>query len=427
MHFLQGNGLVVDGYLEYKDSVKRIMEALVYKYSLQNRHEVLIEDLVPELKDYVELDYLDFYCIIECFDESEMSRLFNKNSLETIKFNDIRKIEQGVKNIIDYYISRKGKFKSYELMFISQKIKRVLFLLKYVEISLELVEKICSFILSYEIYGIYINDIVHFLDRQIYVRKNNSKDLIEIIENGLFSYMDNHKNCLDLGKKYNVFSTTSNINYYCLADYLILDGMEYVSRRLSHRVEALVDNNQLELYSVHYYNHVTKRVQKKLIRFLETIIEKNFSFDRLSILMNHKYKITPEVEKKLVEYLRGEIIKDDNPQNNSINSYPKKKKYESITQVGYWCFLDLIEKSPFYEFVGISDEFDFYYDYKKFDYKKFDVCWIMRMPPKALRILSSTKRIRNNIRNCLAKSLKENNYSVYDNNKIEKILIDHFC
>lgn len=428
LHFLQGNGLVVDAFTEYKKSVKRIMEALVRKYSIQNKHEVYMENMFPTNQTEVRFDILDFFSFVECFYDKEIARLFSQNSIETIEFTDKDKIEQAVKNIIEYYQVAIGEQAKYiELIYLQTKIKRVLVLLRYVDISQELVEYICSFILSNEFREIQINDKILFLDRQIYRRGKSSKKTVKIVENALFTYMDNHKAALDAGSQYNVYSTVTNINYNNLANYLLIGDKEYISRGLSRRVATILESNQLEMFFGDYYSHIGRNMRQKLVLCIESKIEKEFDFNMLKLLFAYNYKIKDTVNKQLMSFLREERINDEKPSNKAYISYPKRKKYESIIQVGYWCFLGLADKSAYSEFQGVCDEFDFYYNFKEFEYSKFDVRWLLFMHKTAIKRMASVKRIKNVVRQCIAQSIKTNNFTPTDNDKLKDILVNYFC
>lgn len=75
----------------------------------------------------------------------------------------------------------------------------------------------------------------------------------------------------------------------------------------------------------------------------------------------------------------------------------------------------------------MADEFDFYYQYEKFDYEKFDVRWLFDMRDIGLRKMAENDEVSRNIRQCIIKSIRTNNYSKLDNDKLKEMLVKYFC
>ena len=64
LHFLLGNGIVVDVFSEYRNAVKTLMSQLLYKYSMQGK-ETLREPILPFMEpDEIYFDEVDFYCFV---------------------------------------------------------------------------------------------------------------------------------------------------------------------------------------------------------------------------------------------------------------------------------------------------------------------------------------------------------------------------
>lgn len=98
-------------------------------------------------------------------------------------------------------------------MHLQQKIANCFTLLQYVNISQNLLEKICIFIFKYEFHYFYINHKIMFLDHQICLMKKESATITRIIENSLVKYIDRHIE--DKLSNTNIFSliSTSHYNY----------------------------------------------------------------------------------------------------------------------------------------------------------------------------------------------------------------------
>lgn len=429
VNFLLANGLVADVFTEYKTSVKRIMEAILHKYSVQDKQEILVNNILPNREEKIVLDEIDFNCLVECFKDKELVRLLKKNSISLLEFKDIKVIENAVKNLLDYFMVVKTSGVFNEYVHIQSKLKNALVLLRYINLSQEFVDYICTFIMTNEFRDILITDKVLFLDSQIYNRKMYSDKTIKSIENALLNYFDIHKKALDEGTELNVApSTNVNISYCNLANYLKLDDKDYVSRGLSERVNKIIEDEQYQLFSASYYKHITKKQQKNLREAIEKRLEKQFDIRLLMLLLEYKPKINKTIKNQLLTFLRTEKENDDiESVQKGVRVYPAKRKYENIIQAGYWCFLNIIDTTGLEEFLGVADEFDFYYQYEKFDYEKFDVRWLFDMRDIGLRKMAENDEVSRNIRQCIIKSIRTNNYSKLDNDKLKEMLVKYFC
>ena len=135
-------------------------------------------------------------------------------------------------NIIKYYdYIIKNRVVGIRAIDIQKQFKNLLTLLRYIDISQNLVENVCRFIFKYEFSDILINDKILFLDHQIFRRKRYSKVTSQIIENKLLAYIDAQIGALKNSTYFEIRSTNSEINYYNLIHYIDPDNEEYYSRR----------------------------------------------------------------------------------------------------------------------------------------------------------------------------------------------------
>ncbi|SEL76750.1 SIR2-like domain-containing protein [Butyrivibrio sp. ob235] len=425
LHFIQGNTLVVDAFAEYKKSVKRIMEALMHKYSIQNKCEIFTDDDFPPQNDRITFDEIDFYCFIECFYPDEIIRLFRRYDIKTIEFKDNNVIERAVRNIVDYYeMIQKENGSFVANSYLQTKIKNVLALLRYIDISLKLFESVCAFILTNDFDHISIKDKVNFLGWQIYERGKNSIRITRIIEKKLLLYFDEHRKAFESGEEYDD-PYSEGVTYDNLADYLQSNGKNYISQELSYRIDLLINNNEKELFSSHYFRHITKSQQKKVLSWLGKEIEQNFDYELLTFLLENNYKISDKVKIQLIDLLKKETAEESNMK--CVRIYPVKKRYSKLIQVGYACLLGWLQRDEFELFVGISDEFDFYYQYEGFDFEKFDVRWILRLRNPILKKIVENKDVYVKVRKCIVQAMKARKFTKQDNEKLQGILINYFC
>ena len=431
LHFLLGNGIIADVFSEYRSAVKNLMSLLVYKYSTQGK-KVLHEQPFPFIDgNDVYFDEIDFHCFIEYFDAKEIIALLSKYHIETIEFQNMASIENAVNNLLDYYsYAVKSSKNNIDVIGLQTQIKNCLALLRYVSISQGLVDKICGFILTQEFREILINDKVLFLDRQLVHRKMYSKTTSKIVENTLISYLDKHIAALKKGERFELFSASTGINYCNLVHYISAPEEKYYSRRLSMRISQIINNNLSQMYyqiTQHYCGYVSKNQQKKLITWANKLIQMNFSFDLFKMLVQCDARISKAAKTQLKVCLKQRIDAAKNKNNNGVVVYPTKQPYEELDQVGYWCLLNVLKAKDFQEFLGNSEAFDFYCEYAKFDFSRFDVSWLLNLYPHTLEQIAKNAKVKERVRVAIATTLDGEAIAPSDSQRLQSILVKHFC
>ena len=432
LHFLQGNGIVVDVFTEYKSTIKNLMSLLVYKYSTQG-HIKLRAPLFPELEEEeIYFDEVDFYCFIESFTSKELHALLTKYHIETIVFHNIDKIQQAVCNLLDYYeLAVKVSNNSIDVINLQNEIKTCLMLLRYIDISQELVDRVCTFLLKQGFREILISDIIGFIDSQVGKRKKYSDCTAKSIENALISYLDQQIKAIEKNKHFELHSDSASINYCNLVHYIYPEEKGYISRRLSRRISYIIDNDLSQLYpqiAHHYYSHVSNYQKKRLLTWAEEKLAQDFNFDLFAMLVFLDASIKVETLDELKAFLRKQVtVETDSAANQGFVVYPKPDPYEELVQVGYWCFLKRLKTEDFEEFLGKSAAFDFYCEYTGFDFQRFDVSWLLYLYPNTLEHIAADEKVKTNIRSVIAKVLLEQNVSDSDRKRLQEILIKYFC
>ena len=431
LHFLLGNGIIADVFSEYRSAVKNLMSLLVYKYSTQGK-KVLHEQPFPFIDgNDVYFDEIDFHCFIEYFDAKEIIALLSKYHIETIEFQNMASIENAVNNLLDYYsYTVKSSKNNIDVIGLQTQIKNCLALLRYVSISQGLVDKICGFILTQEFREILINDKVLFLDRQLVHRKMYSKTTSKIVENTLISYLDKHIAALKKGERFELFSASTGINYCNLVHYISAPEEKYYSRRLSMRISQIINNNLSQMYyqiTQHYCGYVSRNQQKKLITWANKLIQMNFSFDLFKMLVQCDARISKAAKTQLKVYLKQRIDAAKNKNNNGVVVYPTKQPYEELDQVGYWCLFNVLKAKDFQEFLGNSEAFDFYCEYAKFDFSRFDVSWLLNLYPHTLEQIAKNAKVKERVRVAIATTLDGEAIAPSDSQRLQSILVKHFC
>lgn len=110
-----------------------------------------------------------------------------------------------------------------------------------------------------------------------------------------------------------------------------------------------------------------------------------------------------------------------------VLSYPTKQPYEELDQVGYWCLLNVLKAKDFQEFLGNSEAFDFYCEYAKFDFSRFDVSWLLNLYPHTLEQIAKNAKVKERVRVAIATTLDGEAIAPSDSQRLQSILVKHFC
>ena len=428
LHFLLGNGIVLDSFNEYTNPVKYLMDLLVHKYSEQNKKHIRQTLHSIPSTDKISFDDIDFYCFIEYFDKEEIIQLFSKHQIEFISFNKQHVIDKTINNILanyEYLDNNQGT----ELNMSIQQIKKLLVLLSYVDISQRTMDCICDFMLKskfYEYYNIIIDikDYVLFFDKQIFVKKLYSQSTSTLLTMSLLHYLDTH---IKLYESYsnNSLLLQNDTGYYNLVFYIYPQNERKNIHALCMRVSYIIQKNIKEFIpsiSNYYWNYLSPYMKHKVYEYAKQQLSNKFNFDIFGVLSLYNKKIEPELITSLKKYLNDglEKISIDGTDSNSKNIY------DELGTVGYWCLRNWLNKDDFIEFTGISNLFDFFILYDKFDYTKFDISWLMYLYPNTLKYISKNKLVKKKISSCIINMLNTEKILSYDESKLVRILTQYF-
>lgn len=227
-----------------------------------------------------------------------------------------------------------------------------------------------------------------------------------------------------------MLSRNTGINYCNLVHYIFAPGEKHFSRRLAARVSQIINNNLFQMnrqITQHYYGYVSNNQQKKLITWANKQLRTNFSFDLFEMLVQCDARISKAAKTQLKIFLRQRIDAAQENNNNSIVVYPTKQPYEELDQVGYWCLINALNAKDFREFLGNSAAFDFYCEYTKFDFNRFDVSWLLNLYPHTLERIAKNGKVKERIRIAIANALNDGEIASSDSQRLQNILVKHFC
>ena len=431
LHFLQGNGIIIDIFTEYKFSVRNLMSLLLYKYSSQDKQSLIPSPFPINRFDTIQFNHIDFYCFVEYFSDKELLYVFRKYQIESVTFQNMEMIENAVNNLFNGYELLVKKYKSGNAVNnIELRIRCCLALLRFVNISQRLVDQITIFILKHTFREITIDDKIFFLDSQLGKRKMISETTAKAVEDTLIDYLDKHITAALNDSEFDVLSKTTGINYYNLVNYISLPENSFISRRLNKQIKRIIDNRLRCFYSsiANYFCPFLSSTQKKsIVTWANKEIAINENMDLFVILIQCDARISSIAKKQLKHILYQELDSAAENKMKTITSFPIKPPYEKLEMVGYWCFIGILQIKDFKEFNGNSALFDFYCQYNKFDFSKFDVSWLMNLNKYALNKVASDTLVREKIRIAIASEIIHGNIKENDKKRLHSILVNYFC
>ncbi len=426
LHFFLGNGLYMEEFTEFKTTIRSLMSTLVHKCSAQTKKSIY-DDIFGESSSDIYFDDIDFYCFVEYFDAKQLNKLFRKHTIKTLDFKNIKTIELCVRNLFYYYDTALKNGQTIEILSIQNKMNRCLNLLRYMNISQELVDFVCSFIFKYEFREICIGDKILFLDSQVWERKRYSVVTASIIENKLIYYIDSHVDAIINNEGFNLHSSHSNLNYPNLIHYIQSDS-SIRSRKLAYRIAKIINNSYWqfkEQIKWHYYSYLSISQQKSIVKWICEGLAKEFSFDDFLFLVNHNVKIDKKTLTALQKYLKKEIELSKKESKTIV--YPKHDPFESLNVVGYFCRIGTLKRKDFSAFLGCSPMFDLFYKFEEFDFGDFDATWLLHWQSKMIQTLSENKVVRGKIRECIAKEINISQLKDNELKELSIILTKYFC
>ncbi len=424
LHFILGNGLFIDEFIEFKITIKKTMELIIAKYAVNQKETISSE--FPFSNKSIYFDEVDVYCFIEFFKEKEITNLMNKNDIKDLPLENIDIVNMSIYNLFKYYDVTLSKSKNMiEKICYQQKLKNCLRLLNYITISPKIIEFICDVILKYEFREIYINDKIIFIYNQIRQGKVELKRISKYVHTTLLKYIDENIKCFENGEKFEILCTSTGIEYWDLANILCFNNAKYISKHISDRINYIIENNiEISLDSLFKCrNIIYKKTKTKLMKYMSESLEKSFDFDVFADLLTNGVIFKQNTINKLINHLISVI--DNVPNNKGIYSYSTHDPSEDLIGVGYWCMLGYLEHEKFYQFYGKVDKFDFYFNPAEFDYNKFDVSWLMNLNTKTYDTIFKNENSKVKIRHAIKQVLKNTDLEENDKQQLFKILIEY--
>lgn len=434
LYFVFGNYLVVDEYDEFKLMVKEATKAMLYKYS-NDSYEYFSEHELYEVRKQssgVKLNRINFTCMLQYFTNNELKEVFNDHGIRKLDFEDLNECIKVVRNIIEYYKMKKSNFESgYLYQKISQYINNALYILKYVELPVEVYTYIVSEVFCIDNHTLNIGNKIMFLDKQQAINKFIDGNVTHVIEKEIVNYLEKRIHCI---KNEEIFDESSfnGMFHSSLTNYLVANDDRFKSSQVSLIIEEIIDDN-IEMRVgelIHFAPILCEGTILKLTNLARKALKEKFDFKLLrkmieNSLLNSAQEYQSEIQselhynidklKLLKEKHEKEEKKDDegNIKQSTLDRIIEigdidKNIKDTLECLGYWIFIGILKEFEVKDFLGRSDEFDFFSDMDTFEYEKFDPSWLNKFNViEAHRNISNNEKAKVHIKELLEKFLKK--------------------
>ncbi len=425
IHFMLGNGLFIDEFTEFRETIKHSLKLIVEKYSLVNK-KIIANESPFRSKNSITFDEIDVYCFIEYFKSDEIISLMSKCNIKDLAVNNKELIDLMICNLFNYYDKAISSNADYFIVAsYQQKMKTCLKLLRYITVSPKTIKQVCKVIFKYGFREIYLNDIILFLDSQISRNKISCKMIRKELLAYLIRIIEENIEAINKGEQYEIPRSSTGFEYWHYARYLKSDKEKFVSKKLSDKISWILENKiDIKLKSLYECKDViNSKTRKQLMGCIKSNFADSFDFDLFTLFIEDKKFVSSHI-KSLKKYLDNLITTTNSSKNKSI-AWPIRDSYEDLVNVGYWCLSGYLNKTEFSEYMGVYDKFDFYYNPEEFDYNKFDIGWLIGLTEGAYKAIFKEKNIKEKITECIGKNLREYDIEQEDKEDLIKILAQY--
>ena len=156
---------------------------------------------------------------------------------------------------------------------------------------------------------------------------------------------------------------------------------------------------------------------------------RKFDFNTFLLYLECNRKNNSKVIGKLKAYLTETIqAQKEGATASAIITYPIKPAFYELDTVGFCCLDGRLKRKDFKEFQGISEGFDFFYQYEQYDFGKLDIALLLRLNTYQKKRISQNESVKRQIRQIIARALNdENNIEKCDRESLINLLTEYFC
>lgn len=416
LHFVLGNYLLTDEFIEFKASIKVIMEQQLFK-STEIGKQTLVDNPFNDFRDeYIIFDEIDFYCFIKYFTQKEINEIFTKYNIETLLTRHEDLINQTTKNLFNYYAnsvyisgnqSLKHKF--------CNKLAVCLEVLTNIVITASTVEYIANTLLNYSFTDIPYSLCWRFFSFQ---NKNSTLNLNtkKIILAFLIRKIKERKEQFIKTKK--IIYNQNDYDFPVFAEFL-----ENTKKLSFDDLDAIISNilDKIPDYPIKellYYYPLVNDLNKSKIRELVTIkFQERFDVGIIINLVHKGAQINATENQLIHKHLEKTIIN-----NKAID----KEEENTLIEIGFLCYKGNLDKNDFKGYLGYAPLYDFLLQPEKFPENEFDIKWIANAFIHIHEYFSNNPITKKIINKALTKTLKDNKCSYADKKYLTELLIKYY-
>ena len=416
LHFVLGNYLLTDEFIEFKASIKVIMEQQLFK-STEIGKQTFVDNPFNDFRDeYIIFDEIDFYCFIKYFNQKEINEIFTKYNIETLLTRNEDLINQTAKNLFKFYansvyISGNQSLKHSFCI----KLAVCLEVLTHLVITASTVEYIANTLLNYSFTNLPYSLCWRFFSFQNKNRKLNLKTK-KIILAFLIRKIKERKEQFIKTKK--IIYNQNDYDFPVFAEFLentkkiSFDDLDAI---ISNILDTIPDYPIKELL---YYYPLVNDLNKSKIRELVTIkLQENFDVGIIINLVHKGAQINATEVQLIHKHLERTIIK-----NKSID----KEEENTLIEIGFLCFKGNLDKNDFNRYLGYAPLYDFLLQPEKFPEREFDKKWIANAFIHIHEYFSNNPITKKIINKALANTLKDNKCSYADKKYLTELYFKYY-
>lgn len=452
LYFVFGNYLVVDEYDEFKLMIKEATKAMLFKYC-DDSYEYFSESEFHEARKNskgVKINRINFTCMLQYFTDKELEEVFNNHSIRALEFEDLEECLAVVRNIIEYYKVKKKRFNSrYLYQKFEQYLNNALYILKYVELTIEQYTYLVTEIFKIDNYMLNIGKKIMFLDKQQAINSFIVGNVANVIEKEIINYLEKKIQCIMKGEVFDGDSV-NGMFHADLIDYLIANDTSFKSSQVSLIIDGVIDNKNVEIEIgelIRLAPILKEETLTKLIALARKNLVDKFDFKVLrTIIENSLFDSAQEYQIDIYNQLASSIDelnllkemheieeKTDADGNVKLNTWDRIRVIKDLEQriletlecLGYWILIGIIKDFDVEQFHGISKEFDFFTDMDSFDYEKFDPSWLNKFNlVEAHRNISNNNKAKTYIKELIEQYLKMPNFDFNQKKWLLRLYLD---
>lgn len=378
--FTYENMILYTGFKEYKTYIKNAMMSWLEYYVEECKQRK--KEQRPRNNCYYKLTFTDIVVLAKVCDKNDIDYLARIHA-----FNVAQLSEYDTKSLTNYLIKRLDKYKELlgrdktvngekNFLWVEQsfEIERLLILCSYYITEDDIVIQIFDFMKDIENYYIIFPEIVHIMESYISIAKINEDSLIDYVEKWLIDI--SNERCEDFVKVTELLldckkeNSMPNISKMVMEDRFDdehLKSMNNIFLLLSPKAQAKI-NSLLDFSVINIYKrYKDTKIQDAQIIYKACSVSFNQIIDKR------------EQEKKGLRISYGAYSDDEIIRTGIILLVENKCK----------------DKKFFEGFVGINDEFDYWFSEQDFEDNRFNIHWIRYYSNKMLDVIKKDNKKKN--------------------------------